>query len=87
MLRLKEWFVLIVRPQMDPASLASGGPVSNTTLNGKAEKRITVSQMQLNMFCDMVIEVSPRAAFAVCPRGLKWSVFLGHRYLGERRYW
>ena len=69
MLRLKEWFILIVKPQMDPDSLASGGPVLDTTLNGKAQKRITVSQMQLGMFCDMVVEVSFPAALAAFPRG------------------
>ena len=61
MIRLKEWWICIVRPRMDPASLVSGGPVSSTVLNGKAEKRKTVSQMQDGLFCDMVIEVSQRA--------------------------
>jgi hypothetical protein len=61
MLRLKEWWVCIVALQMNPALLASGGPVSGKTLNTKAEKLMTVSQIQIGVFCDIVLEVRTQA--------------------------
>lgn len=60
MMRLKDWWIYIARPEVGGNTDGNNGPVEIRAVGG--DKRIKMSEMTAGVFCDLVVEVSPRLA-------------------------
>jgi hypothetical protein len=57
MMRLKDWWIYIARPEIGGNTDGDNGPVEIRAVGG--DKRIKMSEMTAGVFCDLVVEVSP----------------------------
>jgi len=82
MARLKDWWCLLVRNEAGPESAMVGALESQHMINGKTEKRVTVSEIKPAFFYDLVVEVGLvrcdseyRAGLIVCRYPIRSCTF------------